>query len=350
MEPEYDKDNPYLIQAYQEYQQLEEKFETEGALSFIDDICTVSRNTFCLLELNGKVAPHFLNYLLKTLCIYKGLSSAERKGKGIVHKCLKILDKHFHFHFKLLLCFILSKIPSLTQSGTNGEFLYTDKRVQLQMTNTPQGRFLKCDFIDFGGIKNLYFNLTLKKMVGESLNELAPFERNRKYFYLKRFAPKFVASGVIRVGGIEYNLNENTSRVYFDWTRFAKPRRHNYQRLSADCVIGGKRVSLCLASRVGDNRFGNENCFFTDGRLHKLGNINVKGNTGRLDRPFFFRGGISAVDIMFKPFKVGGQAMMSKMDTTVIVFGRLYGEINYVELDGPLTLDNAQAHLIFSEF
>ena len=25
MEPEYDKDNPYLIQAYQEYQQLEEK-------------------------------------------------------------------------------------------------------------------------------------------------------------------------------------------------------------------------------------------------------------------------------------------------------------------------------------
>ena len=242
---------------------------------------------------------------------------------------------------------VKSKLP---ESGTNGEFLYTDKRVQLQMTNTPQGRFLKCDFIDFGGIKNLYFNLTLKKMVGESLNELAPFERNRKYFYLKRFAPKFVASGVIRVGGIEYNLNENTSRVYFDWTRFAKPRRHNYQRLSADCVIGGKRVSLCLASRVGDNRFGNENCFFTDGRLHKLGNINVKGNTGRLDRPFFFRGGISAVDIMFKPFKVGGQAMMSKMDTTVIVFGRLYGEINYVELDGPLTLDNAQAHLIFSEF
>ena len=41
MEPEYDKDNPYLIQAYQEYQQLEEKFEKEGALSFIDDICSL---------------------------------------------------------------------------------------------------------------------------------------------------------------------------------------------------------------------------------------------------------------------------------------------------------------------
>ena len=76
------------------------------------------------------------------------------------------------------------------------------------MTNTPNGRFLKCDFIDFGGIKNLYFNINLKKTAGESLNEIAPFERDRKYFYLKRFVPKFVAGGIIRVGGMEYSLNE----------------------------------------------------------------------------------------------------------------------------------------------
>ena len=41
MEPEYDENNPYLIQAYQEYRQLEEKFDEEGALSFIDDICSL---------------------------------------------------------------------------------------------------------------------------------------------------------------------------------------------------------------------------------------------------------------------------------------------------------------------
>ena len=41
LEPEYDENNPYLIQAYQEYQQLEEKFDKEGALSFIDDICSL---------------------------------------------------------------------------------------------------------------------------------------------------------------------------------------------------------------------------------------------------------------------------------------------------------------------
>lgn len=250
--------------------------------------------------------------------------------------------------------FLLKKINliknELPEAGDNGEFLYSDKRLQLQLTNTPQGRFLKCDFIDFAGIKNLYFSLVLKKTAGDSLNELAPFERNRKYFYLKRFVPKFTAEGVIRVGGLEYSLNENTARAYFDWTRFSKPRHHNYQRLSADCVIGGQRVSLCLASRVGDNRFGNENCFFVGGSIFKLSNINVKGTPKRLDRPFYFQGGTSAVDITFKPFTVGGSAMMANMASTSVIFGRLYGTIHNVNLPEPLILDNAQAHLIFTEF
>ena len=238
----------------------------------------------------------------------------------------------------------------LPEAGNKGELLYTDKKIQLQLTNTVESRFLKCDFIDFGGIKNLYFNINLKKIKGESLNVLAPFERDRKYFYLKRFAPKFVANGIIRVGGTEYSLEESNSFAYFDWTRFSKPRKHNYQRISSDCIIDGKRFSLCLASRVGDNRYGNENCFFLDGKLEKLSQINVKSSQGRLDRPWYFRGGISALDITFKPFTVKGSPMVAKMDKTSIVFGRLYGEIKRVDLDTPLILDNAQAHMIFTEF
>ncbi len=238
----------------------------------------------------------------------------------------------------------------LPESDDKGELLYNDKRMQLQLTNTPQGRYLKCDFIDFAGIKNLYFNLFLKKLDGDSLNELAPFERNRKYFYYKRFMPKFTASGVIRVGGLEYNLNETNGRGYFDMTRFSKPRKHDYQRLSADCMLGGERFSLCLATRVGDNRYGNENCFFLGGKIHKLSQIKVNGSPGRLERPVYFKAGTSAVDITFKPFTVRGKAMTADMDKTTVVFGRLFGSINRVERKSPIVLDNAQAHLIFTEF
>ena len=264
------------------------------------------------------------------------IAVADLKRGGVISDC--VIKK-----------FVLFK-NELPESGNKGELLYTDKRIQLQLTNTTDGRFLKCDFIDFGGLKNLYFNITLKKVNGESLNELAPFERDRKYFYLKRFVPKFIASGVIRVGGLEYSLNENSTRAYFDWTRFSKPRKHDYQRLGADCIIDGKRFSLCLASRVGDNRYGNENCFFIGGKLEKLSQINVKGTNGRLDRPWFFTAGISAVDITFKPFTVKGEPMAAVMDKTTVVFGRLYGQIKRVDYDKPLVLDNAQAHMIFTEF
>ena len=71
------------------------------------------------------------------------IAVADLKRGGVIYDC--VVKK-----------FVFSK-NELPESGSSGELLYTDKRLQLQLTNTPNGRFLKCDFIDFGGIKNLYF-------------------------------------------------------------------------------------------------------------------------------------------------------------------------------------------------
>ena len=42
--------------------------------------------------------------------------------------------------------------------------------------------------------------------------------------------------------------------------------------------------------------------------------------------------------------------MAAKLGNTTVIFGRLYGTINRIDYDKPLELDNAQAHMIFSEF
>lgn len=238
----------------------------------------------------------------------------------------------------------------LPSNDTNGEFTFEDKGITLKLTNTIDGKFIKCAYREFGGFDDFYCNIFLKKNIDESLSELAPFERNRKYYYFKRFMPCYTAQGAIKVGGIEYSLKEITARAYIDKTRYFKPREHRYQRLSADCMLGGKRFSLNLASRVGDNRYGNENCFFYDGKLEKLSQITVKGTPNRNDRPYYYKGGMSALDIMFKPFTVRGEAMSAKLGNTTVIFGRLYGTINRIDYDKPLELDNAQAHMIFSEF
>jgi hypothetical protein len=41
--------------------------------------------------------------------------------------------------------------------------------------------------------------------------------------------------------------------------------------------------------------------------------------------------------------------MSAAMLSTTVIFGRLYGEIRHNDLKTPLTVDNMQAHLIFTE-
>ena len=263
------------------------------------------------------------------------IAIADLKRGGVIHDC--IIKK-----------FNLKKIV-LPEAPHKGELLYTDRMIQLQITHSVDSRILKCDFIDFGAIKNLYVNIRLTRQKGDSLNILAPFERNRKYFYMKSFDPRFRAEGVIRVGGLEYSLKENSCFAYFDSARFYKPRKHNYQRLCCDTVIAGNRVSLNLASRVGDNRYGNENSLFIERSIIKLPQITVKGTTQREGRPFYFTGEDEKIDITFKPFTLSGKPMNAVMDKSEVIFGRLFG---YIDLPGGqrLALDNAQAHLVFAEF
>ena len=77
----------------------------------------------------------------------------------------------------------------LPSDDTNGEFTFDDKGITLKLTNTIDGKFIRCAYREFGGFDDFYCNIFLKKNIEESLSELAPFERNRKYYYFKRFIP-----------------------------------------------------------------------------------------------------------------------------------------------------------------
>ena len=41
MEPEYDINNKYMVQALQEFQAIKDKYDEDAAMSFIDDICSI---------------------------------------------------------------------------------------------------------------------------------------------------------------------------------------------------------------------------------------------------------------------------------------------------------------------
>lgn len=226
---------------------------------------------------------------------------------------------------------------------------YIDNGTIIKISRSKGRVELIGEYEAFGGKQSLEYKIELNEICGDSLNQISPFERDRRYFYMKRFSPKYTASGIIKLGQHEYELSERSTCGYSDYTRLAKPRKHQYQRLTTDSIINGKRVTICLANRVGDNRYGNENSFFINGKITKLSQINVKSSGGRLDRPWYFRAGISAVDITFKPYTVKGEAMIGNMEQSKIIYGKLYGQIKHSDYAEPIILDNAQAHMILSE-
>ena len=86
LEPEYDPENQYIMQAVQEFQAIRDKYDEDAAMSFIDDICSIKA---C-----GSVSAE---QMLK--CIHRYSTKQERKTALNVLKNLHFdsikLDKEF---------------------------------------------------------------------------------------------------------------------------------------------------------------------------------------------------------------------------------------------------------------
>lgn len=243
--------------------------------------------------------------------------------------------------------FILSP-QNLPKAGNLGEFSYTDKKVALNLTNTVDGRYIKCDFLDFDKFKNLYIKILVKKIDGESLNYVSSFEDNRSNFFFKRFVPKFVATGIVKLGGKQFNFSQEKSYVYFDWARYYLPNaKHTYNTLSGFFDYDGDKIAINLGSEISNHNKGSENCFFINGNLYKLKNIKSRSEQNRHDRCWYFTSIKQDVDLVFTPKVSDGSVMSCKCDKSIIVFGKLNGYIIHQDT-GEIRFKNNEVHMILN--
>ncbi len=235
---------------------------------------------------------------------------------------------------------------SMPASSKNGDVTFTDTRVGMNFSNTALNRYIRCEFVDFCKEKTLYINLELKERIDESFNILIPAKDNPKSFFHKRFLPAMSASGVVRCGGAEYNLNKDQTFALLDWQRFSLSQKACYHALYANTEIGGHQFALCLAGGVGDTSQGTENCFFLDGEIHKFASVKAIGKEERPDKPWRFSAG-SALELTFKPSIKSGKLLSVTTGGKTLVFGELYGYIKQIDTER-LMLDAVPAHMEFS--
>lgn len=227
-----------------------------------------------------------------------------------------------------------------------GEFNYKDKRIALTVTNTIDGKYLKCDFIDFANIKNLFVKLFLKNGGRDSMNMVSPFDKNKTCFYYKRFVEDYIASGVVRFGGVDYDVTEENSLVYFAKCRYLLSRHRKFQSLSGSTDIGGHKLTINLASKVGSNRSGSENCYFVDGKLIKIGRTKVVGDDKSVTGNWDFSTADESLNIKFSPIKTENGYLGCKCDKVTFVVGKLNGTLETDEFR--INLKDKLFHMIFT--
>lgn len=240
---------------------------------------------------------------------------------------------------------IVLDLTPLPQSEGKGEFSYTDKKIALTLTNTVDGRYIKCDFIDFNNYKNLFVKVFIKNGEGDSMNVVAPFDENHKCFYYKRFVPTFTASGVVRFGGTDYNLTDENSCVYLNWSRYALFKHQKYQSLNACFPIGGHKFAINLSSKVGNNKKGTESCYFLDKRLYKVGRLKVSGDERKTESEWRFETLDGKCDLLFTPDRDDHGLQTCKCDKLTFVFGTLNGRLENDEVK--LRIRDKKAHMVF---
>ncbi|MBQ5348047.1 MAG: DUF2804 family protein [Ruminococcus sp.] len=235
---------------------------------------------------------------------------------------------------------------SMPKDDGVGEFNYKDKKIALTVTNSIDGKYVKCDFIDFSNIKNLFVKLFLKDKKTDSMNMLTPFEKSKTTFYYKTFAQDYTASGVIRFGGIDYNITDENSLVYFTKTRYLLSRRRRFQSICGAAKIGGHTLTLNLASKVGSNRFGSENCYFVDDKLIKIGRTKVVGDDKSVTGNWDFSTIDETLNVTFSPIRTEKGYLACKCDKTAFVVGKLNGTIETE--DFKINLNDRIFHMIFT--
>lgn len=235
----------------------------------------------------------------------------------------------------------------MPSSSKNGDVTFNDARVGMNFSNTALNRYIRCEFVDFCRDKTLYINLTLESTIDESFNVLMPIKNNKRGFYLRRFLPAMRASGVIRCGGAEYKLEYSDSFATLNWQRFSLKDKAYFHALYSDTVVDGKQFSLCLAGGIGDPSMGTENCYFSNGVIHKFASVKADGKEERPDKPWHFTAGSSAMDIIFRPQMKSGHLMSSQCGKKLIVFGKIFGRISQMGTS-VINLDAVPAYMEFS--
>jgi hypothetical protein len=197
----------------------------------------------------------------------------------------------------------LGKGIDLPRNSTSGDAHFENKTAALTFTLKDSTRHLSVSWPGFHEGRGIEAEIDLTPLPGhESMNIVIPIGEKRLYY--NRKINCMPASGQIRYGEIEEQLDPATSIGSLDWGRGVWEYASFWQWASASGFLpDGRTVGLNLGGGFGDTSRATENAFILDGKLHKLDQVTIDYNAKAYLRPWKFTDNQGRLSLEFVPFK-----------------------------------------------
>lgn len=187
----------------------------------------------------------------------------------------------------------------LPRNSDQGRSEWHGKKARLAFDHAEHARTINLEWDSFDG-NRLTANLTFG-LAPEHESTVVAIPIGAKRFYYNRKINCMPVAGGITVGDSVIDLNRDTSSGTLDWGRGVWEYDSFWVWASGSGFLGdGRRVGLNMGFGFGDTSAATENTLLVEGRIHKLGTINLDYDNANFMRPWTMRS--DRVDLTFTPF------------------------------------------------
>jgi len=223
----------------------------------------------------------------------------------------------------------LGRRITLPRNSESGDSHFDDGHVKLRFTLRPEARHLFVSWPGFHDGRGIHADISMQTPPGyESMNIVIPIGGKR--FYYNRKINCLPASGFLRYGEIQEELEPGESLGSLDWGRGVWEYQSFWNWASASGYLpNGDTFGLNMGLGFGDLSAATENAFILNNKIHKLDQIKFDYISGDYMQPWKFTDNQGLLNLIFTPFK----DRLAKTNLGIItsevhqMFGRYTGQV-----------------------
>ena len=153
----------------------------------------------------------------------------------------------------------------------------------------------------FGKGKGFKAHLILQQPPGDSIVMMTPIGANR--FYYNQKINCMPSEGAFILNGKEYGFTFDRALATLDWGRGVWEYKSYWNWASSSWFLpDGTRFGLNLGLGFGDLSYATENCFFINGKIHKLDRVTFNYDNTNFMKPWYFGSNDGRLGLTFTPF------------------------------------------------